>query len=85
MAAWMSRDGPKTYFNSLEIMHLFSDHGELGVAQVWNLLRQRRKVARNTVQTMLTRLVERGWLHVRPEERFSSERLDHADPLCERW
>ena len=51
----------------LEIMNLFWEQGELGVAQVWRLLSARRKVARNTVQTMLTRLVERGWLLARPE------------------
>ena len=51
----------------LEIMNLFWEQGELGVAQVWKLLRARRKVARNTVQTMLTRLAERGWLLARPE------------------
>ena len=51
----------------LEIMNLFWEQGELGVAQVWKQLSARRKVARNTVQTMLTRLVERGWLLARPE------------------
>jgi BlaI family transcriptional regulator, penicillinase repressor len=51
----------------LEIMNLFWEQGELGVAQVWKLLSARRKVARNTVQTMLTRLAEKGWLLARPE------------------
>jgi BlaI family penicillinase repressor len=51
----------------LEIMNLFWEQGELGVARVWKLLSARRKIARNTVQTMLTRLVERGWLLARPE------------------
>jgi predicted transcriptional regulator len=51
----------------LEIMNLFWEHGELGVAQVWRLLGERRTIARNTVQTTLTRLVEKGWLHVRSE------------------
>jgi BlaI family penicillinase repressor len=51
----------------LEIMSLFWKHGELGVAQVWKLLSERRRVARNTVQTMLTRLVEKGWLRARSE------------------
>jgi predicted transcriptional regulator len=50
----------------LEIMTLFWDEGELGVAQVWKLLRARRPVARNTVQTTLTRMAEKGWLEVRP-------------------
>jgi BlaI family penicillinase repressor len=51
----------------LEIMQLVWDHGELSVAQVWKLLAGRRAVARNTVQTMLTRLANRGWLLVRAE------------------
>ena len=51
----------------LQIMNLFWEQGELGVAQVWKLLGERRNVARNTVQTMLTRLVEKGWLAVRAE------------------
>jgi predicted transcriptional regulator len=51
----------------LEIMDLVWDNGELGVAQVWKLLAERRSVARNTVQTMLTRLVDKGWLRIRTE------------------
>ncbi len=51
----------------LEIMNLVWEHGELGVAQVWKLLSERRRIARNTVQTMLTRLMEKGWLQARPE------------------
>jgi BlaI family transcriptional regulator, penicillinase repressor len=51
----------------LEIMNLFWDHGELSVAQIWRLLGGRRPIARNTVQTMLTRLTARGWLHARAE------------------
>ena len=46
----------------LQIMNLFWEHGELGVAQVWKMLSEQRPVARNTVQTMLSRLAERGWL-----------------------
>lgn len=51
----------------LEIMNFFWQHGELGVAQVWGLLSERRKIARNTVQTTLTRLVDKGWLKTRAE------------------
>ena len=51
----------------LEIMNLFWERGELGVAQAWRLLSEKRPVARNTVQTMLTRLAEKGWLHSRAE------------------
>jgi BlaI family penicillinase repressor len=51
----------------LEIMNLVWDHGELSVAEVRAHLSARRPLARNTVQTMLTRLEERGWLLVRSE------------------
>jgi predicted transcriptional regulator len=49
----------------LEIMNLIWDHGELSVAEARAHLSARRPLARNTVQTMLTRLAERGWLVVR--------------------
>jgi BlaI family penicillinase repressor len=58
---------PKLTSAQLEIMDLFWEHGELGVAQVWAYLSARRRVARNTVQTMLTRLVDKGWLQARAE------------------
>jgi predicted transcriptional regulator len=48
-------------------MNLFWDHGELGVAQVWEHLSRRRSIARNTVQTTLTRLADKGWLRARAE------------------
>lgn len=53
----------------LEIMNLFWQHGELGVAQVRQMLKNRRpkthNIARNTVQTMLKRLADKGWLVAR--------------------
>jgi len=49
----------------LEIMNLFWQHGELGVAQVRQMLSSRRAIARNTVQTMLKRMADKGWLHAR--------------------
>jgi BlaI family transcriptional regulator, penicillinase repressor len=63
----MRRSEPRITAAQLEIMNLIWDHGELGVAEVWKILSDRRKVARNTVQTMLTRLVDKGWLHARAE------------------
>jgi BlaI family transcriptional regulator, penicillinase repressor len=51
----------------LEIMNLFWQHGELGVAQVRQMLSSRRDIARNTVQTMLKRLADKGWLHARAQ------------------
>lgn len=46
----------------LEIMNLVWDAGEVTVADVWKALAERRGVARNTVQTMIVRLEEKGWL-----------------------
>jgi BlaI family transcriptional regulator, penicillinase repressor len=51
----------------MEILTVVWEMGEAGVADVWRVLSGRRAVARNTVQTMLTRLHERGWLHAREE------------------
>jgi predicted transcriptional regulator len=51
----------------LEIMNVVWDHREVTVAQVWRELSGRRRVARNTVQTMITRLEDRGWLKHRRE------------------
>ena len=49
----------------MEILSVVWEMGEAGVADVWRVLSGRRAVARNTVQTMLTRLHERGWLRAR--------------------
>ena len=46
----------------LEIMNVVWDRGEVTVADVWKAVASRRKVSRNTVLTMLTRLEEKGWL-----------------------
>ncbi len=51
----------------LEIMALVWERGEATVAEVWKELAARRPVARNTVQTMLVRLKEKGWLQGRTD------------------
>ncbi len=51
----------------LEIMNVVWDNREVTVAQVWRELSARRRVARNTIQTMITRLEDRGWLKHRSE------------------
>jgi BlaI family transcriptional regulator, penicillinase repressor len=45
-----------------EIMNLIWERGQCSVADVWKILHDRRGVARNTVQTLITRLEEKGWL-----------------------
>ena len=52
-----------------EIMEVVWDHDEVTVSQVRDELAQKRDVARNTVQTMIVRLEERGWLKHREEGR----------------
>jgi predicted transcriptional regulator len=46
----------------MEIMTVVWDRGEVTVADVWKAISARRKVARNTVLTMVNRLEEKGWL-----------------------
>ena len=50
-------------------MQVVWDRGEATVAEVWKALSAARPVARNTIQTMMTRLEEKGWLHSRAEGR----------------
>lgn len=62
-------DGPQVPLSEaqLEIMNVVWDGGEVTVAEVWKALGERRKVARNTVQTLMARLEEKGWLFSRDE------------------
>ena len=46
----------------LEIMNVVWDHEECSVADVWKILNDRRGVSRNTVQTLIVRLEDKGWL-----------------------
>jgi predicted transcriptional regulator len=50
-----------------EIMNVVWGYGEVTLAQVCAALADRRALARNTVQTQMTRLVEKGWLLHRSE------------------
>ena len=52
-----------------EIMEVVWDHDEVTVSQVRDQLALKRDVARNTIQTMIVRLEERGWLKHREEGR----------------
>lgn len=46
----------------LEIMNVVWDRPEVTVGEVLEILAARREIARNTVQTVMNRLEERGWL-----------------------
>ena len=46
----------------LEIMNVVWDRGEVTVSDVWHCLAEKREVARNTVQTVMTRMAAKGLL-----------------------
>ncbi len=50
-----------------EIMNVVWEAGEVTLALVASALAQRRELSRNTIQTQLTRLVDKGWLRHRAE------------------
>ncbi len=52
-----------------EIMEIVWERGEVTVSEVRDALAKRRELARNTVQTMIVRLEEKGWLKHREERR----------------
>lgn len=61
-----------------EIMDIVWENGEVGVADVWRILSERRPVARNTVLTLISRLADKGWLRARREGnayRYTATRL----------
>lgn len=49
----------------LEIMNVVWDRAEVSVSEIWEVLRDRRPLARNTVLTLVSRLEERGYLRHR--------------------
>src|SRR5579863_2889464 len=63
----LETDLPPLSQAQLEILEVIWRHGETTLGEVWKVLSHRRPVARNTIQTLLTRLVERGWLRTRLE------------------
>ena len=50
-----------------EIMNVVWDGSESTVTEVWRQLSKRRRLARNTVQTLMSRLEEKGWLRHRAD------------------
>lgn len=51
----------------LEILEAVWERGRPSVGEVWSAVSARRRVARNTVLTVMERLVQKGWL-VRHDE-----------------
>ncbi len=63
------RDSPTLTVAQREIMEVVWQRGEVTVSEVRRALSDRRQLARNTIQTMMVRLEERGWLTHRQEGR----------------
>ena len=49
----------------LEIMNVVWDRGDVTISDVWKALLADRKISRGSVQTMVIRLEEKGWLNHR--------------------
>jgi predicted transcriptional regulator len=56
------REGPPLSSAQIEIMEIVWTRGRASVGEIWRTLSRQRKVARNTIQTMVVRLEEKGWL-----------------------
>ncbi len=62
----------------LEIMEVVWERGEVTVAAVWKTLAERRNVTRNTIQTLMARLDQRGWLRHRVDGKTFFYRAAYA-------
>lgn len=62
-----SASPPPLSAGQMEIMEVVWDRGEVTVSEIWRELAARRAIARNTVQTTVVRLEQRGWLEHRDE------------------
>jgi len=63
-----------------EIMEIVWERGEVTANEVRHILARSRKVARNTVRTLLERMEDKGWLKHRAEGRtffYASARPRH--------
>ena len=62
----MAKNAPQTLSEAQqEIMEIIWDRGEVSVSEVWDVLQERRDIARNTVQTMIVRIEQKGWIEHR--------------------
>jgi len=60
-------DPPPLSAGQMEIMNVVWEQREATVSAVWKAIAAQRPVARNTVQTMMVRLEEKGWLRCSTE------------------
>lgn len=64
------QDMPSLSEAQMEIMNIVWDQPETTLGEIWRELQGKRKIARNTIQTLLTRLVEKGWIDYRAEGKI---------------
>ncbi len=57
-----SSNPPPLTTSQLEVMNVIWERGEVTVTDVWQAIREVRDVARATVQTVIQRLEDKGWL-----------------------
>jgi len=69
----------------LEIMNVVWDRGETTVGEVWAQLSEQRPIARNTIQTMIVRLEEKGWLKHRVEGNTFYYRATQPGRTARKW
>lgn len=68
----------------MEIMEIVWERGEVTVAGVWKTLAERRNLTRNTVQTLMSRLDDRGWLKHRADGKTFYYRAAHPQQVAQR-
>jgi len=68
----------------LEVMDVVWQNGEVTVTDVWRELQKQREIARNTVQTIMLRLSERGWLKYRQQGKRFLYTAAHPRGACRR-
>jgi predicted transcriptional regulator len=61
------QDMPSLSEAQMEIMNIVWDQPDTTLGEIWRELHSKRAIARNTIQTLLTRLVDKGWLEYRAE------------------
>ncbi|MDR3688389.1 MAG: BlaI/MecI/CopY family transcriptional regulator [Fimbriimonas sp.] len=64
------QDMPGLSEAQLEIMNIIWEQSETTLGEIWRELQAKRTMAKNTVQTLLTRLVEKGWVSYRAEGKI---------------
>lgn len=65
----MSEDIQSIGDAQLEILNVLWDKGECTLGDVWSVMNKSRPLSKNTIQTLLTRMVDKGLVSYRAEGR----------------